>query len=72
MANYAKFSRKTQKTVFTNFPILFGIQPKSGVQKPLGGMVFVWKVNKKLLDMDPRDPKGPKKAKIGEASKLSR
>ena len=35
-------------------------------------MVFAWKVNKKLLDMGPRDPKGPKKAKIGEASKLSR
>ena len=35
-------------------------------------MVFAWKVNKKLLDMDPRDPKGPKKAKNGEAPKWSR
>ena len=62
MANYAKFPRKTQKAVFTNFPILFGIQPKSEVQNPRGAMGFAWEVMQKLLDMNARVPEDAKNA----------
>ena len=65
------FHAKLKKPFLPIFPYYLGFSRKVGPKNP-GGMVFAWKVNKKLLDMDPRDPKGPKKAKIGEASKLSR